>query len=222
MTDKMQPSPKTSEEITGGVPSAVTPWIVQLWLDNKFWCTANMISSQWILTARHAILDYVRTPDRLRIYVANQFPPPRNSVVVTPTRVIAAPDTDMGVLQLGQALLLPETGYAPLADKYKPTLADSGYIYGFGWGATGTEPQSLRQALVSVSGVNLYGKDGPTVMVQGVTGASMPGDSGGPLMIDGKLVGTLSTGRSQGEIHSTSYYANITASRAWIRSTTGV
>jgi len=207
------------ERITGGESAPIMPWIAQLWLDDHFWCTANLISSRWILTARHAVADNLQTPSRIRVFPTNSYPPQSSSV--SSTAIFVSPETDMALLYLEHLITVP-AGYARLASAYDVHVGDQGTIYGFGFGATDQQPHSLKRAEVRVVGENPGGQDGPTIEVQGITGTSMPGDSGGPLVIGTEVVGTLSTGTSLGEINGNSFYANIGASREWIRSNSGI
>ncbi|WP_181427392.1 MULTISPECIES: hypothetical protein [unclassified Curtobacterium] len=61
--------------------------------------------------------------------------------------------------------------------------------------------------------------------VTGVSGASNHGDSGGPLIVNGKVVATCSTGDSADPGANTragSNQALLAQASSWIRSTTGI
>src|SRR5439155_18270904 len=115
------------------------------------------------------------------------------------------------------------TTYMTLAAS-DPATGDTNQIYG--WGRTeGTSPPSstLKTAKVKITGTSKDAFDGEAIASEGVDGASWHGDSGGPQLADGKQVGVCSTGENSGsDPHGTQNYAIVSASRSWIKETSGV
>lgn len=113
----------------------------------------------------------------------------------------------------------------PLADSYDATTGGSGGIEAYGLRANRVPTSGLYKADVSVLGESAEAYGGGAIHLEGVNGSSNHGDSGGPLIVNGQIVGVCSTGDSAdpaSEIHTGSNYANLTASRQWITDVTGV
>ncbi|MGV3149628.1 trypsin-like serine protease [Rothia sp. 11254D007CT] len=71
----------------------------------------------------------------------------------------------------------------------------------------------------------MKGRGPPAAQVNGVTGAANHGDSGGPLIVGGRVVGVCSKGDTNdpgANINAGSQYALLNQSSAWIQRTTGL
>lgn len=205
--------------IIGG-SSGSSPYIVQLVFGQgggTYGCTGEAIAPQWVLTAQHCI-DGIQWMD---VYYSNSVTNPGTPVAAD--QVGGSAYGDVALVHLSSSKYL--NSYAPLANSYSPRYGDSGTIWGYGLTANGGRPTHLNKATVNVVGSSTDAYGGSAIHVKGVDGASNHGDSGGPLFVGGVIVGVCSTGDVAdpgSDIHAGSNYANLTASRSWIRSITGV
>ncbi|MBL1087764.1 trypsin-like serine protease, partial [Streptomyces actinomycinicus] len=94
----------------------------------------------------------------------------------------------------------------------------------FGWGLVGARPDHVSNALKTarveirrVGGNCTDHRRGPGVCVTRVTGQARSGDSGGPLLVNGRQAGVASTA---GGANAT--YAGVAGSLPWIERTTGL
>lgn len=213
------PARAADTTIVGGQPAS-SSYIVQLEFTQNggtYGCTGEAISAQWILTARHC----TEGDTSMTVYYSNSTwdRGPGHPA----DAVYNSPNGDVGLVHLADPA--PLTSYAPLATSYTPRRGDRGTIYGYGARANMRPSDQLYKASVTVLGTSRDAYWGPAIHVRGVDGASNHGDSGGPLFVNGRVVGVCSTGDTSdpgSDINAGSNYANLTASRSWIRSRTGV
>lgn len=212
-------SAKVTPKIIGGT-STTSPYIVQLVFGQSggtYGCTGEAISANWVLTAQHCI-DGTEWMD---VYYSNSTSNPGTPVAAD--EVYGSSYGDVALVHLSTSKSV--STYGSLATSYTATAGDSGTIYGYGLRANQQQSTGLYKASVNVLGASTDAYSGKAVHVQGVNGASNHGDSGGPLIVGGKIVGVCSTGDEAdpgSNINATSNYANLTASRSWIKSTSGV
>lgn len=206
--------------IGGGVPIH-NQSIVQLDVGSQYatWkCTGEAIASQWVLTARHCT-DSINSAN---VYYSNSTTD--RGPAYKGDRFLASPNGDVGLIHLASPHAI--TYYSKLATSYTPKAGETMTIAGYGHRSGGALSDGLYRAKVEVLGAgdDLYGGSG--IHVQGIDGNPNKGDSGGPMRnSDNRIVGVDSRGDySDGGtgIHSRSYWANITASRDWIKQQTGV
>ncbi|NYE95370.1 secreted trypsin-like serine protease [Psychromicrobium silvestre] len=207
--------------IVGGTQAPATPWAVQLIFQqggtDSYGCTGEAISASWILTAKHC----VDGTTAMNVYFSNSTS--NRGTAIKADQLKASPYGDVALVHLSTAHAL--SSYPALAASYAPTVGATGTIMGYGLRANQTPSTGLYQANIKVLGTSSDAYGGPAVHIQGVSGAANHGDSGGPLIIGGKIVGVCSTGDSADPGSNTqagSNYANLTTSRSWITSTSGV
>lgn len=206
--------------IIGGSQAPNTPWEVQLVFvqdGTSYGCTGEAISSEWVLTAKHCV-DGISS---MNVYYSNSTS--NRGPAIAADSVYASSAGDVGLVHLSQSKRL--SSYPALADSYQANAGDSGLIMGYGGRANAVRSDGLYQATVKVlgSGQDAYG--GNSVQIQGVSGTSNHGDSGGPLIINNKIVAVDSRGDLDdkgSDTHATSQYANLADSRSWITQTSGL
>ncbi|MBQ1444253.1 MAG: trypsin-like serine protease [Renibacterium sp.] len=177
-------------------------------------CTGTALSDTWVLTAKHC----VETAASMNIYYSNDTK--NRGKAVAADSFYQSPKGDVGLVKLAVAHPLSE--YHGFSSSYLATVGDQGTIYGYGRREGYVKADHLYQAEVKVSGSGKDQRGGTSIKLKAVTGISWSGDSGGPLFIDGTIVGTSSGGPSDRDINSEVWYAQLSGHSSWIKQTTGL
>ncbi|RAX45334.1 peptidase S1 [Arthrobacter sp. AQ5-06] len=214
-----------SPDIAGGTTTTISaaPYAAQISFDStgtNVGCTGSQISANWVITAKHCNSTSLKSVRLGTTYLET------GGTVKTVAARYASSTGDVLLLKLST----PHYGsYVGLSSSF-PATGASAKVYG--WGdqteGAGTMSYYLKTANVTVAGqgVDTYG--GPSVRTQSQTGHTLGGDSGGPLIVNGKLVGVLSTSSilpPQNPSDYTRYYndhASIPSNLSWITSVSGV
>ncbi|MBT2500921.1 trypsin-like serine protease [Curtobacterium sp. ISL-83] len=210
-----------SPQVIGGTQAPSTRWEVQLIFQqggtDSYGCTGEQLNASWVLTAKHC----VDGTTAMNVYQSNST---TNRGTATPAdRLYAAPTGDIALVHLRTAK--PLSSYAPLDLTFTPKSTGTGTILGYGNRANSVPTTGLYQASVNLTGASTDAYRGRAQHVTGVSGASNHGDSGGSLVVAGKVVGVCSTGDVAdpgANTHAGSNYAVLSQSASWIRSTAGV
>ncbi|GAB2944452.1 trypsin-like serine protease [Micromonospora polyrhachis] len=196
------------QPIIGGGTVSSAPWAAAVFSNGSFTCSGTIISSQWVLTARHCV------SGTMSVRVGSVY---RASGGVTRTVSASYSRYDLALLQLSSAV---STSYVTLSSSYPP-VGSTNSIYG--WGMTcysGCSASSqLKTANVQVTSTNVtdaYG--GRAIRSTRINGNAWRGDSGGPQFYNGAQVGVASTADGQ----SIQNYGSVAYNRAWITSVSGV
>lgn len=209
-----------SPQVVGGTQAPSTAWAVQLEFgdgQNTYGCSGELISSEWVLTAQHCI----DGTTWMNVYFSNSTY--NRGAATAVDQVNGSPNGDVALVHLSRPRY--SSSYARIADSYSPRYGDSAKLMGYGLRGNKTPSSGLFQANVTVVGSSSDAYGGSAIHVKGVNGASNHGDSGGPLLINGYIVGVCSTGDTAdpgNDIHAGSNYANLTYSRDWIYDVAGV
>ncbi|WP_026554780.1 S1 family peptidase [Arthrobacter sp. 35W] len=214
------PPPGDSTYVIGGERADRTSWAVQLIFAQHgalYACTGVAIDDAWILTAQHCVAEITA----MDVYYSNSTL--ERGTAEPADHVYGSPAGDVGLVHLAAPHGL--RSYPDLAEGYEPSRHDNGTIMGYGLRADQRGAKGLYQADVAVVGSSIDAYGGAAVHIRGINGAANHGDSGGPLIIDDEIVAVCSTGDDSdpgANINAGSNYANLTASREWIRATTGI
>lgn len=210
-----------SPQVIGGEPAPSTPWEVQLVFQQggtaTYGCTGEQINASWVLTANHC----VDGTTAMNVYHSNSTT--NRGTAIAADRLYSAPAGDIALVHMRTAKTL--SSYAPLNLSYTTKSSGSGVIMGYGNRANSVPSTGLYRATVNLTGRSYDAYDGTAQHVTGVSGASNHGDSGGPLLVNGQVVGVCSTGDVAdpgANTNAGSNYAVLTQSASWIRSTAGV
>ncbi|MBT1636306.1 S1 family peptidase [Clavibacter michiganensis] len=221
------PTPTTADpgesHIVAGRVAPHTPWVVQIVetggtvpSGSEEDCTGVQVDASWVLTARQCTGD----TDDIDVYQSNSV---THSGPATPVdRVVVAPKGDIALMHL--AAPAPLSAYAPLDLRSGAAASGTGTIEGYGFRAHGKQATRLYAATVRLTGAEVDGFHGAAQEVTGINGVPNDGDSGGPLLVDGRVRALCSQGfgDERDDPHGVSVYALLSQDAAWIRSTTGV
>lgn len=213
---KSAPSGSTIQ-IVGGEQAPATPWAVQLIFKQSggtYGCTGEQVNARWVLTARHC----VDGTTAMNVYHSNSTTNRGTATVADSWSY--GPAGDVALVHLSTAVNL--SSYPALNLSYSPTTAGTATIMGYGLRANATPSTGLYQAQVQRNGRTRDAYRGIAQHVNGVTGASNHGDSGGPIIVNGAIVGVCSTGDSAdpgSNINAGSNYAVLSQDASWIRTT---
>lgn len=206
-----QPSPR----IVGGSTAdySSVPFTSQLLANGQFNCTSSVISATWVLTAKHCVGGGTIS-FRVGSGTLGQ------GTVVTSKRTVTWSDGDLALVELSKPY---NTTYATLGAT-EPSVGNNGAIYGWGRETpTGPAAPKLKTANVRIAGFGSDNDGGRSIYHTGINGQAWKGDSGGPLIVGGKLVGVASTSYSQGNNpNSRSDYTSVPNAASWIKSVSGV
>ncbi|MFC8618338.1 S1 family peptidase [Micromonospora purpureochromogenes] len=201
-------APAGPQPIIGGSTVSSAPWAAAVFSNGSFTCSGSVISSQWVLTARHCI------NGSMSVRVGSVY---RSSGGVTRTVSATYTRYDLALMRLSS----PVTTSAVTLASSNPPIGSTNSIYG--WGMTcysGCSAASqLKTATVQVTSTNVtdaYG--GQAIRSTEISGNAWKGDSGGPQFYNGRQVGVASTADGV----SIQNYGSVAYNRAWITSVSGV
>ncbi|MBP1134500.1 hypothetical protein JOE31_000732 [Arthrobacter sp. PvP023] len=224
VSDPPEPGPGGTN-IAGGEAVAMSdaPFAAQIAYDTagtRVGCTGSQISAEWVITARHC--------DSARLQSVRLGTPYLGAGGSVRTVAARYPSTAGDVLLL--KLSTPYPGqYASLS---RTTPAPGSDARAFGWGdqaeGSGAMSFQLKAAGATVAGQGSDAFGGLSVRTRSRTGHPLSGDSGGPLIVGGKLVGVLSTssvlpgGNPSGFAGLYNDHAAVSRHLGWIAVITGV
>ncbi|MBT2553369.1 trypsin-like serine protease [Arthrobacter sp. ISL-5] len=213
------------KNISGGsaTPVSAAPFAAQVSFDatgTRVGCTGSQISASWVITAKHCNSATLRSVRLGTTYLQS------GGAVRQVAARYASPMGDVMLLKLSA----PYYGtYVGLSSSF-PATGAAARVYGWGYQSEGSGAMSyfLKTADVTVAGQGSDTSGGPTVSTRSETGHTLNGDSGGPLIVDGKLAGVLSTSSIlplQNPSDYTGYsndHASVARNLGWITSVSGV
>ncbi|MEU6735082.1 S1 family peptidase [Streptomyces physcomitrii] len=186
------------------------------------WCSAALIKSNWVITAGHC-----SGATQVRVGSAKTN---SGGTLVSTSKWVRHPSYNSGY-DFGLYKLSTSVSGAPLAmATSSPAVGSSVTEYGYGqtcapYGCGGMSPslKSLGTKLVADSQCGGINGSWELCFDTSVTATDCYGDSGGPALVGGKLVGVTSRGASgPGEStcgNTNSIYSDTTAVQSWINST---
>jgi hypothetical protein len=214
-----------TRDIAGGSTTTVSaaPFVAQVSFDSagtSVGCAGSLIAASWVVTAKHCNSTSLRSVRLGTSYLG------AGGAVRSVAGRYPAPAGDVLLLKLAT----PYYGsYVGLSSSF-PATGTPAKVYGWGYQSEGSGAMSyyLKTADVSVvwQGVDNYG--GPSVRTRSGSGHTLNGDSGGPLIVNGKLAGVLSTSDilpAPNPANYTGYVndlASVVRNLAWITSVSGV
>lgn len=210
--------------IVGGASVQRAPsWMGSLrGADGGHRCGAALISSTWVVTAKHCL-----GGDLSQVRLGSLDHSAGGEVVGIADALTDPNGTDVALLRLSTAVTR-----SPVTIASSSPAPGTGITL-FGWGQTTPQPggsdlspflKELQTQVLSDSTCNQQGHrldEGTELCIESTPDqTACYGDSGGPAVVDGMLVGITSRGSwTCGDAHTV--YEDLTPLRAWIAQTTG-
>lgn len=234
----------TDNDVSGSVGFLITyeseDGVMKEGLKNGSRCTGTLIDKQWVITAKHCM--QASNPDNQHAYVSFGIDGSHETFSSSSEKVYSHPDTDVSLIKLK----------VPAPDSIKPVPLWEGSLGDLKNVSGGTDSESYGWSTYAMDGNDKLTKradnltyaqgklDGARIKTTEVNGAFsnniftyastfgdgvkiVEGDSGGPLIVDGKLFGTL-TGTlvdKSGEQKNVGLYVPAAEHGDWINETIG-
>jgi hypothetical protein len=221
--------PSVTPRIVGGtaVPAGQQPWVAAL-LDANLQqgCGGSLIDPRWVVTAAHCVDNFSAL-----VRVGSVDRSAGGQVIAVTQRIVhpaynpATAANDIALLQLAA----PVVGIAPIPVASVPPAVGS-FVHQMGWGSTASTGNGGSQFLQQINTdvlplTNCTRNTGAgTICVRGTnTTSACWGDSGGPAVFNGALVGAVSGAGNpfgnQVACNVNVLYTNIAQYRNWIYQT---
>ncbi|KAM8717508.1 hypothetical protein ACLKA7_004236 [Drosophila subpalustris] len=219
--------------IYGGVDTPIDriPCQVSLQRNGHHFCGGSIYKANVIVTAAHCVHD--KDPRQISVRAGSDFHSTGGFVIPVTAKAVhelyddARFYNDVALLLLSSPLKFGPSVKAISLASSEPDHGAKSLVSG--WGETETEyhPRNLKSVNVNIISrkkcalVYANGLIRKNNICAGAAGKdSCEGDSGGPLIYMGKLVGIVSWGYRCGNPHYTGVYANVPQLRNWIEKNT--
>lgn len=222
--------------IVGGSPAPETPWVVALTdAGGNLFCGGALVAPNRVVTAAHcmterlAVTAHERAADAVRVVVGRRDRATDSGQVVQVSRVWRHPDfrdvttgDDVAVLTLAESVTTRPVALVDAGDTASYAPGVEATVLGWGRTAEGSGPSTtLRQVHVPVQDDATCTKAVPTYRNSAMVCAGHPqggqdaceGDSGGPMVVRGRLVGVVSYGRGCARPGEPGVYTRLTSYR---------
>ncbi len=222
--------------IVGGTEAPDTPWAVALTDANgHLFCGGALVAPDRVVTAAHCLTERLslttrdRAPDSIRV-VAGQTDLRRKSTPARVSKVWRHPDfrevgkgDDVAVLTLSAPVQQPTVPLVDAGDTASYATGTEATVLGWGRTAEGEKPSPvLRQVGVPIVSNADCARAVPNFRPDGMVCAGLPeggkdaceGDSGGPMVVRGRLVGVVSYGKGCARPGEPGVYTRLAAYRS--------
>lgn len=195
-TDSSPYSLATRSASSDAAETANADWLVSVEGDNHA-CSGSAVNDSWVLTSKHCA-----KAERVRYTTAEG----QQADGVPVDRIVDSSTGDVRLLHLASAT--PLAAYPRLDLGYTPRTGDAAFGLTIGRPAA---PEATRSPVtVSSTGTDALG-GGELIVTRADTAPRLLEDSGGPLLVDGRLVGVAAVSNGSGRTPTVSY-ANLRTS----------
>ncbi|XP_055590615.1 trypsin 3A1-like [Uranotaenia lowii] len=230
-------------KIVGGFQIEITevPYQVSLQVEGDHDCGGSIIAPQWVLTAAHCFAGS-QDPSMYTVRVGSTNRTsggqliPVEKVILHERYDSSVPNYDIALLKLGESMEYSDSVKAIELAAADEVIQDGSESIVSGWGDTKNDDENdelLRAIKVPTVNqqecIEALAKVNKLVTEQMICAGYKAGgkdacqrDSGGPLAIEGRLVGVVSWGEGCAEPELPGVYARVSAAREWIREKTQV
>lgn len=199
--------------IMAGTLAPRTEWVVLILNDGAFdGCTGVALSPNYVLTAKHCLADPSIKSISVHYSTSVNNIPDKHGIAVD-MRHIYLPtgkenatlikDVDLAILKLSVAHELKT--YAPIQYDYTAKEGDAAVVYGYGDHDNIRTLEAHDKPLYQAN-MKIDVQPSTQILVNAGDGSTNPGDSGGPLIVSGKVVGILWGGNKNPTPHSKVIY----------------
>ncbi|AKK05576.1 Trypsin [Corynebacterium mustelae] len=168
---------------------------------NRF-CTGVAVARHWVLTAAHCTNQ--ETGQIYSITIGNTYTGP----TYTGDMHYIAPHSDVALIRVPSGLNLD--GYAELADTM-PGAESRGEVYGWGNG-TGEILHSAHTTIKNTYRIDAYNRGYFFIVENDIPAVTLPGDSGGPVFYEGKVIGINASYTG----HERAHHCRTDTLREWV------
>ncbi|MFD3333889.1 S1 family peptidase [Streptomyces sp. NPDC058700] len=189
-------SPKTSkaQPIIGGGEIQAQTYHARVFQNGRGMCTSTLVTSRYILTARHC----VDQPGQYAFRIGSTYAQSGGTTAAA-SQITLHPSADLAMVRLDRTV---SNTPARIATGYPQS---GSYVSIYGWGATCGPMQNeaycqspvLKTATMRMAGLATDLHGGTALHLEAVNGVGAGGDSGGPATTGGTVVGVASTSDRQ-------------------------
>lgn len=224
--ESLRPSVPTQRIVGGSVTSTPQPWVAALLQNGQQGCGGSLIAPQWVVTAAHCVTGQAN-PTQVRVGSLNRT---SGGQVISIAQKIVHPNYSTSNINGGNdiALLRLQTavsGITPITmGSSSPSAGTAVRLYGWGQttpqagGDRGSDQlKQLDTQIIAASNCSNY-RTGD-LCVRGTTSATACyGDSGGPAIVNGALVGATSRAGGNDSTcgRTNALYTDVVYFRNWI------
>ncbi|XP_069685397.1 trypsin-1-like [Periplaneta americana] len=233
------PTNEREGRIIGGFTTTITsyPYIASLHKDTEHICGATIINSEWLVTAASCISipnarEYlVRVGSTYSSSGGNLYQV--SQILRHKSFDLNTMDNDIAVVRLSTGVIFGSNVQSIALEEGNVSDGTSATV--LGWGTIsegGAQSNILKQVAVPVVSAHscntsyaTYGGITDNMLCAGYNEGGVDacqGDTGGPLVANGHLIGIVSWGAGCGHVNFPGVYTKVSAYRDWIKDGTGV
>lgn len=227
--ESLRPSAPAQRIVGGSITSTPQPWVAALLQNGQQGCGGSLIAPQWVVTAAHCVTGQAnptqvrlgslnRTSGGQVIAIAQKFVHPSYS----PSNINGG--NDIALLRLQTAV----SGITPITmGSSSPSAGTAVRLYGWGQttpqagGDRGSDQlKQLDTQIIAASNCTNY-RTGDLCVRGTTTATACYGDSGGPALVNGVLVGATSRAGGNDSTcgRTNALYTDVVYFRNWINQT---
>jgi secreted trypsin-like serine protease len=225
-TESLRPSAPAQRIVGGSLTTTVQPWVAALLQNGQQGCGGSLIAPQWVVTAAHCVTGGAN-PTQVRVGSLYRS---SGGQVISISQKIVHPSYSTSNINGGNDIALlklasPVSGITPIGIAASAPAANTA-VRLYGWGQTtpqqggdrGSEQlKQLDTQIIALSNC-VNGRTGDLCVRGSSSATACYGDSGGPAIVGGALVGATSRSGGNnttcGPTHA--IYTSVVHFKSWI------